>query len=368
MTQLAETETFVVDPGQLKEWVVEAYQAAGFAPDVSDVSADVLVRTDTRGVHTHGVRFVPTYIKMSRAGAIKTDANPRVIRNRGAAAVIDADAAMGMHAGYMATSLAIEKASTADLGMAMVLVRNSNHWGASGYYARMCADAGLIGVAVSNSPPVMAPTGGRSNTIGNEPTAYAIPGPDADSTLMLDIALSATAQTRVRMAADMGTTIPDGWILDSEGRPSTNPADIEKGTLLPAAGYKGYGLAVLMETLTAVLSGAGMLAECNYGAFRAGGPAHPSNTGHTVIAFDVEAFMPRDEFDARLATLRGAIRDSPKAPGVDRIYLPGELEREHEREVDEHGLELDSLTWAALNEAADLVGLAASLPSIRLSA
>jgi LDH2 family malate/lactate/ureidoglycolate dehydrogenase len=305
---------------------------------------------------------------MSRAGAIKVDAKPHVIRDRGAAAVIDGDAAMGMHAGGMATSLAIEKATNAELGMAMVLVRNSNHWGASGYYARLCADAGLIGVAVSNSPPVMAPTGGRSNTIGNEPTAYAIPGPDADTTLMFDIALSATAQTRVRMAADMGTTIPEGWILDSEGHPSTNPADIEHGTLLPAAGYKGYGLAVLMEVLSAVLSGAGMLAGCNYGAFRKGGPAHPSNTGHTVLAFDVEAFMPRDEFNERLATLRLAISESPKAPGVDRIYLPGDLEREHEREVNDRGLELDSLTWAALNEAAELVGLSESLPSIRLSA
>jgi LDH2 family malate/lactate/ureidoglycolate dehydrogenase len=367
MTQATETQGVLVDHERLKRWLVKAYEAAGFRANAAEVSADVVVRSEMRGVHTHGVRFVPMYVKMSKAGAIRVDASPHIIRERGATAVIDGDAAIGMHAGHMAAALALQKAQRADSGLAMVLVRNSNHWGASGYYAAMCAEAGLIGVAVSNSPPVMAASGARSSIIGNQPTAYAFPDPDGEGLIMLDIALSATAQTRVRIAAQLGVSIPEGWILDSEGRPSTDPKDIERGTLLPTGDYKGYGLAVLMETLTSVLSGAGILADCNYGAFRAGGTSHPSNTGHAVLALDIEAFMPRAEFATRLADLRQRIRDAPKAPGIDRVYVPGEIEHDHEADAIANGLELDSLSWGALAEVGQAVGLIDELDAVLAS-
>lgn len=352
MTQVTDPQTIVVDPAKLEQFTANLLRGFDFDAADAEIGAKVLVRADLRGHHTHGMRYLPIYVPLIRGGAIRSKAHPWIVRETSSTAVMDGDAGMGQIVAYRATEYAIEMIRRG-VGTVTVLVRNSNHFGAADYFPLMCAEAGLIGIVLTNSVPCMSAPGARRAVIGNSPFAFGVPGPDGRN-LVLDIALSVTAGSRVVMAHERGERIPEGWLTDPEGRPTTDPGEYHKGgALVPVGAHKGWGLALLVETLSGVLSGAGILSQVLLlPAF----PEHPSQTGHTMIVIDPEAFMSREEFNKRLLRMLDEIHTAPTADPDGRIFVPGEIECEHEAESLANGLELDAFTWSILVEMARELG------------
>jgi len=217
--------------------------------------------------------------------------------------------------------MAIDKARST--GIAMIGVYNSEHFGAAAYYSMMAARENMIGITWSNGPPVMAPWGGRVSTIGNQPLSIA--APTQGEPIVLDMAMSVVAGGKVRLAAKKGEKIPIDWVINKFGRATDDPNDLPDGGALLPLGYKGYGLGVMGEVLCSVLTGAGMLREvCNW-IFH---PDKATLTGHVFIAIDIAHFMPVALFRTRIERMANELHECPKAEGVDRIFLPGEIENE----------------------------------------
>ena len=348
-----------VDPGKLRRFVGLVLTDLGMSSNDAELAADVLVSTDLRGQHTHGVWYLPRYIQGIRGGGINPDAKPRTVQETPATAVLDGDGGLGALVMMRACAIAADKAGT--VGCSTVAVRNSNHFGAASHYTLWLAERGMIGLIVANSLPAMTGPGGKARMLGTQPLSYAAADPDGQGAVMLDMALSLVAGTRVSQARDRGESIPEGWIVDPNGQPTTEPADFfAGGALLPLAGHKGYALAIFAEILSGVLSGAGV----THGV-RSHDPVKPSDTGHCVIAINVSAFMASEEFATRLAALRAEIHAAPVIDGGQHAILPGEPEYAHERESRINGLELDRLIWQALKGVATDLGREADLEQAR---
>jgi ureidoglycolate dehydrogenase (NAD+) len=248
--------------------------------------------------------------------------------------------------------LAIEKAGRA--GTAYVGVRGSSHFGAAGYYATMAVEHDMIGFSMCNVDPGVTIPGARGSVLGTNPIAYAVPAGE-EYPVFLDIATSTVAASKVYAAAALGKPIPDNWLIDDEGLPTTDPTGYpQHGALIPMAGHKGYGLALLVEILTAALTGAGMRDQVKSWVLDL---PDPTNEGHAFVAINVEAVMPKELFKSRMDDLIRGIKDSPRAKGVDRIYLPGEMEWERRAEALSHGMYLPEDVIASLAGTAADVGL-----------
>lgn len=323
----------------------------GMSPEDAKITAEVLCETDCFGTSSHGAKNLYGYVKKQRAGGMDFKAQPEVVAQGPAYALMDAHACMGMVAGWRAMELAIEKARAC--GVALVTVRNSTHFGAAGFYANMAARAGMVGISFSNVDPNMTVPGARGMILGNNPFSYASPTQDGRS-IFLDIAMSNVASLKVVQAKKDGEQIPDSWIVDKDGLPTTDPSHYpEEGAMQPMAAHKGYGLAVMVELLSGVLSGGGIssVGEIRSWCFD---PEVPNNVCHTFLAVDVSKFAGRESYLSRSGELAGALRDAPKAKGRDRIYLPGEIEWEkHDRWS--QVVELPDAVAESLNEmSADL--------------
>ena len=202
---------------------------------------------------------------------------------------------------------------------------------------------------------------GAGRTVGNNPLACAVPGADGQA-VYLDIAMSAVAGTKLAIAAREGRSIPEGWALDADGSPATDPGAVRQGgSLVPVGGYKGSGLALLVECLTGVLGGAAIMAEMRDWVSDPGGR---SNQAHSFIAIDIEPLMPLSQFRERMARLARQVHDARRAPGVERIYLPGEIEHGRERDALENGVPLRGATVAGLRDLGELVGLNAEVEAL----
>jgi LDH2 family malate/lactate/ureidoglycolate dehydrogenase len=340
-----------VSPKKLQEFATYALQSVGFDEKDANTSAQVLVTTDTWGTFSHGTNHLRNYMKKIRAGGINSKAKPQVILEGQAWAIIDGHAAMGMVSACRAMEIAIEKARADGIGLAAV--RNSNHFGAAGYYANMAVQQDMIGVAMSNADPNMVAPGGRASVIGNNPLAYAAPAGE-EYPIFLDIALSATASTKIFAAKAKGNTVPEGWITNADGLPTTDAAEWpEVGSMLPMAGHKGYGLALLVEVLAGVLSGAAVTREVKGWL---GELAEPPGTGHTFFAIDVGKFMPLAVFKQRMDAMIRNIKGSPKAKGSERIWLPGEMEWERRAVALKEGILLPEIVLNSLAKLAKEVG------------
>lgn len=314
-----EDKTVTVHPERLKAYAARLLEKAGMTPEAAALVADTLVAANLRGVDSHGIVRLPAYINKMQKGGTNPRPHLRVVRDGIATALVDGDHGMGQEVAAFAMRLAIEKARHA--GIAMVGVFNSEHFGAAAYYAMMAARENMIGIALSNTTPVMAPWGGRTAAIGNNPIAIAVPKKDGKS-LVLDISMSKVAGGKVRLAAKKGERIPEGWIVDKYGAPTTDPNDIVEGALLPGD-HKAYGLAVMIEVLSAALTGAGMLSAVPIWIYN---PDKPCNIGHSLIAINIEHFLPLPEFLDRVASMEQELRSSPPGIGTSEILLPGDIE------------------------------------------
>ena len=319
---MGETAPRRVPVQSLTGFVATVFAQLGVTAEGARTTAEALVAADLEGVPSHGVMLVPMYVDRLLAGSVSRAGEAKIVHDGGAALVLDAGNALGQVTSHQAVRLLRERGRAH--GLASVAVRNAFHFGAAGYWARMLADAGLVGVAMCNTRPLMPAPGGAERVTGNNPIAIAVPSADGPA-LLVDMAVSASAMGKIRLAESAGQPIPAGWAADAEGRPTTDPATAIKGMLLPAAGPKGFGLAVLIDLLCGGLSGGAIGSEVRplYGD-----AAVPYGCAHLFIALDPARFGAHHDLASRAAALAATIRGSRRAPGARRIYAPGDVELE----------------------------------------
>ena len=334
--------------------LVEAIlEGGGVPPHKAKVVSGCLVAANLRGVDTHGVQLLPFYIDQLLAGEMDPQTDGEVISEQGACLLFDGHNGLGQWIAEICCGHAVRIAR--ELGMAIVTARESNHFGAAAWWAEKMRQAGQIGIVMCNASPIVPPWQGREGRVGTNPICVALPGP-----WLLDMATTTVAAGRVFKAfINRQPEIPPGWAFDSSGVPTTDTAAAYKGMLSPLGGYKGSGLAMMVEILCAVLSGGAMSTEIGGIRFR----GRLVRVSQTFIAIDVARFMPLEEFTARMEKLVNLIKSTPTAPGYDEVLVAGDPEWRMEAERLEHGIPIPEGNWQKLMEAADRVHV--TVPAIR---
>ena len=336
-----------VTASKLEAFIARAFQAVSISAAESNSIAELMVRADVQGSEGHGVFRLPQYIRRIKGGAVNTRPNIRVVREAAGMALVDGDNGMGHLVMRFATEKAIEKAQSA--GVAWVGVKWSNHAGPASLYASMPAERDMIGLylAVGNANHLPA-WGGLDMLLSTNPIAVAVPAAE-EPAIVLDMATTVAAYGKVKTKAQRGETMPEGWMMDRQGRPLTDPRRANEGFLLPIGGYKGYGLALIFGLLAGTLNGAAMGKEVvDFNA----DDTTPTNTGHAIIAINVAAFQPVAEFKKNVDVLVRDLRGSQRLPGVDRIRLPGEGSHAARADRLQNGIPLPAPLAASLRQLA----------------
>ena len=313
-----------------------------------------LVEADRRGVSTHGVVRLPSYCSEARADRIMVSATPVLERDSGPVATIDGGGGFGAVTGTEGMAQAIARAE--DHGIGFVAARGCTHFGAAAFYTLRAAERGLIGVAATSTPAVMAPWGGAEGRLGNNPLSVAAPMPDGSPLFVLDLAQSAVSRGRIKLAELNGERIPEGWAIDADGRPTSDPVAALAGALLPSGGYKGSGLALAVEVLTGVLAGGELGPELinmsMTGSATSGSATKTGTVGSVYVAVDPDRFVGREAFRTRMGLLAEVITSTPTAPGFAEVLLPGMLEARAQADADANGIPLDDATVELLETLA----------------
>ena len=353
---------------KVEKFCIEAFKGYGFSEEESKQITDVLLAADLSGIESHGVQRMIRYHKEITGGMVKIDAKPQVVFETPLSAVIEGNDAMGQTLGVQAMKMAMEKAKKSGFGM--VTVRNSNHYGIAGYYAKMAAAEGLIGMSMTNTEAIMVPTFGKQAMLGTNPIAFAMP---ADPTpYSFDAATTVVPRGKLEVYVKRGNGLPIGWALDETGNDSNEPDRVLSniinktgGGILPlggsgemTSGYKGYGFAMLCEIATAILSGG---TTSNY-IYKTPGR---SNIAQCFIAIDYGMFGDKKEIEASLSKYLQEVRDSAKADGQDRIYIHGEKEAEAVERVLRDGVSLNEKTYAEMQMIAEYTGSTEFLPELK---
>jgi len=293
---------------------------AGVPEQEAVLITNTMIEADARGIHSHGLMRLPIYVQRIQKGLIRNIANVTVERDSRSTAVLDGHYSAGQVVGTQAMDLAIAKA--AEYGVGIVAARNSNHFGIAAHYALKAASKNMIGIVMSNTAPLMPPIGGAEKILGNNPLAIAAPT-NRKFPLLLDMALSNVALGKIIFAQTKGVPIPEGWGVDKDGKATTDPSAVLNGGFIsPVGGPKGFGLALMIELLTGVLSG---------GEFSKMIPSmydltQKQSISHFMLAIDIAAFMDVDRFKEMSSLLSAYVKDAVKAPGIEELYLPGEIE------------------------------------------
>src|ERR1044071_9323029 len=299
--------------------------AWGMPEDSAEATADILSWADLHGVDSHGMSMIPGYDRLRRAGRANMKAQPRIIKETPVSALVDGDGGLGHVPARFAMQVAIDKAKA--IGMAIVAVRNSAHFGATGYYTLMAAEAGLIGIACTSASSIqVAPTFGKEAKLGTDPWSFAAPTTDGHP-FLLDMATTTVAAGRIRNKANEGLQCPPGWVLDSEGRPSTDPLVAkEKGGFLTSLGgspenssYKGYGLAAMVNILASCLSGATLITAPEHNKKPQG-----MDIGHFFMAINPTLFRAADEFQSDVARFCNDLRATKPVDPAQPVMVAGD--------------------------------------------
>lgn len=338
----------------LKAFCKTALVREGMREDYAATVAEVLAETDAFGTNSHGTKNLHNYIRKFRAGGMDIKAEPQVVAEGPGYALIDAKNSLGMIPSVQAMELACDKAETT--GIAIAVVHSSTHFGAAGYYANLAAKRGMIGLSMSNVDPNMTAPGARGMLLGNNPLAYAAPANTTPS-VFLDIAMSNVASLKVIQAKKDGKQIPPTWIVDKDGLPTTDPSHYpEEGAMQPMAAHKGYGIAVMVELLTGILSG---------GCTSMGGDIvswcfemeKPNRVCHAFLAINPKLFLGEQKVADRVEEMAHTLREAPKAKGYNRIYTPGEIEWEKHAAAETEGIKLPADVEASLRGLAEESGI-----------
>ena len=332
---------------QLEEFTAAAMMALGLPSKDAAAVATLMVEADMQGSDGHGVIRLAPYAKRILAGGINLNPNIKVVQERTAMALVDGDNGMGHLVMKKATELAIHKARTA--GIAWVGSRLSNHAGPASLYARMALQHDMIGLyfAVGNANH-LPPWGGLDMLLSTNPIAAAIPTLN-EVPVVLDMATTVAAYGKVKAKAQRGEMMPEGWMIDRQGKPLLDPTKSEEGFLLPIGGYKGYGLSLIVGILAGTLNGAAMgrqVIDFNKDF------STTTNTGQAIAIIDPSAFGDITEFKQNVDTLVRELRESDRMPGVDRIWLPGEQSHEKRLSNEAHGIVLAPSLMKQLNDLA----------------
>ncbi len=325
-------------------------QCAGASKEEGDTVAKGCVAANLAGHDSHGVIAIPTYIDRMGKGHIVPGAPFEIKQETATTTVVDGNWGFGFVVAEKAAKLTMEKAKKSNVAAATIL--RQSHVGRLGAYPLMAAREGFIAIMTADSgrsPKAVAPFGGREARLGTNPISIAIPS-DLDGPFVLDMATSGVAVGKIKLAQAKGTKIPEGWIVNKEGKPTTDPFDYDKGgVLLPlggAEGFKGSGLSAVVEILSAVLPGLGFGVD----------PTGRHNDGCFLAMFNVEAFRPLAQFKAEVADFARYLKATPPADGYAEVMYPGEVEFRREQERLKNGIEVDGKTWKTFGDLAAKYG------------
>lgn len=348
------------DCKKLEALTIIVFQKLGYSEEHSRYIADVLITADLYGITSHGLQRLNLYDYSLKVGRIKLDAKPKILRETPVSAMIDADDAMGQVNGVESMKLAIKKAKQAGIGF--VVTRNNNHFGIAGYYARMAMNEGLLGICMTNSEALMVPTHGKRAMLGSNPVAVAMPAEPFP--FLLDMATAVVPRGKLEVYMKDNKPIPVGWALNSEGKISTDPFEVNEcfvkktcGGMLPfggmgelLGGHKGYGLALAVELFT------GILAQ-GYTSDLVRKVQKEDRSCAVFIAVDYGMFGDKREIEQRLSCYLQKLRDSDKADGESRIYTHGEKEILNSRECVTKGIYIQDKTVEEIKKISDKLGI-----------
>ena len=343
----------------LKKFCTDAFLKFGFNKEECDIIVDVLLTSDLYGIESHGMQRLVRYHKGIEKGLIKPDAKPEIVFETTVSAVIEGNDGMGQLLGHKAMTIAIEKAKKT--GMAIVTVRNSNHYGIAGYYAKMACKEGLIGMSMTNSEAIMVPTFGRLAMLGSNPIAIAMPAEPYD--FFFDASTTVVTRGKLEIYNKLSKPLPEGWALNADGKGSSDASDVLKnivakagGGIMPLGGeteqtgsHKGYGYGMLCEIFTSILS-MGLTSNHTHIGGKGG-------TCHGFIAINPAVFGDADAIREHLSTFLQELRESPKADGAERIYTHGEKEVFAYKDRMENGINVNVNTVAEMVDLCKYLGM-----------
>ncbi len=332
---------------RLRAFIAAAFEAVAVPRGDAKIIAQLMAQADINGSEGHGIFRLPQYIRRIKGGAVNVRPDIRIERELAGMALVHGDNGMGHLVMKFAAEKAIEKAKTA--GVAWVGARWSNHAGPASLYATMPLAHNMIGLYMAvGSANHLPPWGGLDMLLSTNPIAVAVPAGE-EPAIVLDMATTVAAYGKVKTKAQRGEMMPEGWMMDRQGQPLTDPKRASEGFLLPIGGYKGYGLAMIIGLLAGNLNGAAMgkdVIDFN------NDDTSETNTGHAIVAINVEAFQPLAEFRQGMDTLIRDIRASRRLPGVDRIRLPGEGTHTARADREKNGVPMPQALLAALDQLA----------------
>lgn len=355
----------VVNDEKLKNFTSQVFQKLGVAKEDADITAEILVESDLRGIPSHGVARLLRYVNGIKNGLMIPDAKPEIEKETPSTAAVNANNSLGQPAGYFGMNLTIEKAKKTGLGF--VTIHNSNHYGIAGYYSMMALKEGnLIGISMTNSAPLVVPTFSRDMMIGTNPISIATPC-NKERSFVLDMATSVVPRGKFEVYERSDKSVPLGWAVDEHGVPSTetkriieNMAKTLGGGILPLggagellSGHKGYGLSLMVDILSGVLSGA------SYGPnikANAGGEKY-INVGHFFGAIKIDNFIELDRFKKTMDEMLQTLKNSNKAEGEKKIYIHGEKEFEKWEQYKKSGVPLQEKVVESLKKIAEETGV-----------
>jgi L-2-hydroxycarboxylate dehydrogenase (NAD+) len=362
---MAETAS-IVRAEPLLDFCVRVFEKMGVPPQDARVTADVLVQANLRGIDSHGVARLARYVNGLRDGVMLARPDEQVVVETPTTITLDAGAGLGQPVSYRAMKQVIAKAK--EYGCGFATVRNSNHYGIAGYYAMMALEHDMIGMSTTNAAVLVVPTFGRNAMYGTNPIALAVPA-NEERPIVIDMATSTVPRGKLEVYHRQEKALPLGWATDERGVPTSdagrvldNFAKRAGGGLLPLggageefSGYKGYGMGLLVEILSAVLPGAAFLTSVY--PKDASGKALPANLGHFFGAWRLDAFRPPEEFKADIDVLIRELKGADKAEGATRIYVHGEKEYEEAERRTADGIPLGAKVEASLKQIASDLGL-----------
>lgn len=340
-----------VDACEARRFVENVLVGNGVSRSNAAIVARCLVEADLRGVDTHGINRIPSYMARIRQGVLDPKASPTLRQLTPAVAQVDGHNGFGFLAAHMGMAAAIRMAEQTGIGM--VSVKHSNHFGMSAWVVQQALDAGMMSLVFTNSSPALPVWGGKSKLMGVSPIACGAPG-GKERPFIMDMAPSVAARGKIYKALRRGEKIPRDWALDAEGKKTDDPAKALEGVMLPMGGPKGSALAVMMDVFSGVLSGSAYAGHVT----NPYDPSKPADVGHFLVALKPDLFMGIDEFKSRMDYLYKRVVHSDRMEGVDRIYFPGEIEQLTKEQRLATGIPLVQAEVEALNKEAIRVGAA----------
>ncbi|MFN8484298.1 MAG: Ldh family oxidoreductase [Anaerolineae bacterium] len=341
----------LVHANALESYATSLLAAAGLTDEDAAFTAHALVQTNLWGIDSHGVLRLPLYVKRLRNGAMNPRPHIQPVRGALALQVIDGDDGPGFIVGREAMRKAIAIAEQFNVGVVGAI--RSNHFGATGLYARLAAERGMVGIAMTNVVPNMVAPGGGKPITGNNPIAIAIPT-FADFPFVLDMSLSAVAGGKLLLASKQGVKIPLDWATDRDGRPTDDPDKAFAGSLLPMAGFKGLGLSYAVDILCGLITG-GAFGDAMKGMYTH--PNEPSQTGHMMIAINLAAIISEDEMREKMRAFYTSLKNSPMWDSSAEMFMPGEIEYRLAQKRQAEGIPLPAQLYAEMEALGAELGI-----------